>query len=403
MIVAPRQVRRILPIALRIFALLTLTFFVLGSALIGYSLVQRAQEVTLPAPTGPFAVGRAIADWTDTSRRDPLGQSPNLPRELQVWIWYPADPTASSPSAPYLPADWTQAIDADLGVGRFFRQDLAAVHSHARTNPPIAGNVARFPVVIFEPGYGYIPANYTTLLENLASHGYVVVGIVPTDLAPVVAFSDGRIVKRSAGGEIPDEASPTILDPMIDHLVEVSAADVRFVLDRLQAANAQSSGQFATRLDLGHVAIVGHSLGGATAIEVCRTDPRCGAAIDVDGTPVGPSVSSGVGRPLLILRYGRPDNSDEDQKLSMVVARSTGPRYHLAIVGAAHLNGSDDALLFEPIFHMVGVLGSIDGRRGLDLTNAYLVAFLDEYLQGNSTPLLSSASPRYPEAKFVSP
>ena len=237
MIVAPRRIRRILPIVLRICVALAVTFAVIIGALVGYSAVHRAEAVTLPAPTGPFAVGRTIVEWTDTGRPDPLGQAPNVPRELQVWIWYPAEQTTSAPLAPYLPADLLQATAADLGIGRFLRQDPGTVQSHARANPPVAGGATRFPIVVFEPGYGFVPADYTTLLESLASQGYVVVGIVPTDLAPVVAFSDGRIVTRSTAGSLPDEAPPAVLDPMIARLVDVSAADVRFVLDRLQAAD----------------------------------------------------------------------------------------------------------------------------------------------------------------------
>ncbi|HEX5416304.1 MAG TPA: alpha/beta hydrolase [Chloroflexota bacterium] len=402
MIIARYQVRWIPLLAMRILALSVVAFFVFIGALVGYSASHREQAVTLPAPTGPFAVGRTIVDWTDPNRPDPLSQTPGTPRRLQVWIWYPADPSASSSVAPYLPTDWTRAIDADLGIGRFFRQDLAAVHSHARANPPLAGQVPRFPVVVFDPGYGYLPANYTTLLENLASHGYVVVGIVPTEMAPVVVFSDGSIVKRSEAGALPDDAPPTVLDPMIDRLVNVSSADVRFVLDRLPVADAQSSGQFASRLDLGRIAIVGHSLGGAAALEVCRTDPRCDAAVDIDGTPVGQSIQSGINRPFLMLQYGLEANSDEEQKARAVITHSSGPRFYLAVDGAAHLNGSDDAVLFEPILRVAGVLGSIDGRRGLDVTNAYLLAFVDQYLPGKSTSLLDGPSPRYPEVTFLS-
>ena len=40
--------------------------------------------------------------------------------------------------------------------------------------------------------------NYSTLAEDLASHGYVVVGFDAPYRTFVVAFSDGRVIQRSA-------------------------------------------------------------------------------------------------------------------------------------------------------------------------------------------------------------
>src|SRR5205823_341872 len=42
--------------------------------------------VALPAPTGPFAVGRVTVHWTDTSRFEPLAADHGY-RELMVDIW----------------------------------------------------------------------------------------------------------------------------------------------------------------------------------------------------------------------------------------------------------------------------------------------------------------------------
>ena len=51
---------------------------------------QQPASVTLPAPTGPYAVGRTFFDWVDEAWADPLAPVPGVQRELTVWIWYPA-------------------------------------------------------------------------------------------------------------------------------------------------------------------------------------------------------------------------------------------------------------------------------------------------------------------------
>lgn len=50
-------------------------------------------SVTLPAPTGPFAVGRVMEVWRDAGRSDAL--MPGKPTELVVWTWYPAAQSAT--------------------------------------------------------------------------------------------------------------------------------------------------------------------------------------------------------------------------------------------------------------------------------------------------------------------
>jgi predicted dienelactone hydrolase len=53
-------------------------------------LARPATQSPLPAPTGPYQVGRTEFDWVDPSRPDP--ESPSGHREIVVCLWYPASP-----------------------------------------------------------------------------------------------------------------------------------------------------------------------------------------------------------------------------------------------------------------------------------------------------------------------
>jgi pimeloyl-ACP methyl ester carboxylesterase len=44
---------------------------------------------------------------------------------------------------------------------------------------------------------------------------------------------------------------------------------------------------------------VGHSFGGATALQFCHEDARCRAAIDLDGIPFGSVVTDGLAKPAM--------------------------------------------------------------------------------------------------------
>ena len=61
----------------RIFKALVLLGVLAIVVLVASLWIEHRSQVTLPAPTGPFAVGRTIYDWVDEGSK----------RELLVWIW----------------------------------------------------------------------------------------------------------------------------------------------------------------------------------------------------------------------------------------------------------------------------------------------------------------------------
>ncbi len=250
---------------------------------VAYLEISRNQTVVLSDPTGPYQVGRTAYDWVDDAREDPLAPTGGTKRELLVWVWYPAAPgTQGTGRAQYLPADWRVALEQDRGlVGTQLFQNLAAVRVHAVAGAAVSDAQHQFPVLVFIPGYGNVVPYYTTLAEDLASHGYVVVGINPTYTTTIV-FPDGRVTRRSPAGTIPETSGSAAINATGDRLVGVWAADARFVLDRLTQLNAEAGGPFVGRLDLSRIGLFGHSLGGAAALEACRLDSRCKAAVDME-------------------------------------------------------------------------------------------------------------------------
>lgn len=81
--------------------------------------------------------------------------------------------------------------------------------------------------------------------------------------------------------------------PELQRLIDMRAADPSFVLDRLAAlADTHPGSPLAGHVDLRHVGIVGHSLGGATAVQVMAADSRFkpAPALWVSDTPTMPQV-----------------------------------------------------------------------------------------------------------------
>ena len=70
----------------------------------------QSAEVTMPQPTGSYAVGRTIYEWSDSSRAERYSDDPAAKRELQVWVWYPAEPASGAQPDAYLPGMLGQVV-----------------------------------------------------------------------------------------------------------------------------------------------------------------------------------------------------------------------------------------------------------------------------------------------------
>ncbi len=396
--------RRAMPILALLGALFILALVAAGAS--GWA--RHNRPVALPLPAGPYAVGRTAFDWVDPVRSDPFGVARGAHRELLVWAWYPvvAGSAGGSP-APYLPVEWRQAVERMRGIASaFVVQNLAAVRDHSIADAPIAGG-GPYPVIIMQPGLGPIAPDYATLAEDLASRGYVVFASTPTYSSNVVAFPDGRVVERIDAATVPDSASPAEAKATLDQLVMVWAADNRFVMGQLAVLNAgDPSGRFTGNLDLQAIGVMGHSFGGASAAETCHLDARCKAGADLDGSPYGDVVRSGLEQPFLFMwsvpvLQQRASQQETARDMQSLIAHTTARAYQLTVRGMRHFNFSDYAVLYEPVLKPMQMLGSIDGRRGLQITTAYLAAFFYQYLKGAPQPLLAGPSTEDPEVQWT--
>jgi len=386
-----------------------LLFVAAGIAIIlGLLRIEHAFAVELPAPTGSFPVGRVSYHWIDPARIDALAPISGQKRELIVWIWYPADAGASSEPAEYLPAVWRDAVTHEQGslMSNYLTRDLALVRSHSFADAEIAHAQRTYPVVIMKSGVGALATDYTTLAEDLASHGYVVIGSDSPHSTFVVVFPDGRIAKRTPAGNPPENLAEQARRRVANEAVKVWSADTRFELDQLERMNApDSSSKFAGRLDLASVGIFGHSFGGATAAQFCHEDSRCKAGIDIDGNPFGSVIDEGLTQPFLYLLSDHSNEKGEESRQILAnihsICESDKAGCQIATIrGSRHFNFSDMALLKEhSIGRAVGLLGPIDRRRGLRITADVLSAFFGR--QRKPAPgTLNDLSKQYPELVF---
>jgi predicted dienelactone hydrolase len=380
-----------------------------------------------PKPTGPYAIGAVTYHWIDTSRPELFTPDPNDHREIAAQIWYPARNEPLAPRAPYIGADTASAIGPLLHLPRFAFSYLRFVRTNAVASAPVAEDRSSYPVLIYLTGIDGFRSVSTFQIQELVSHGYVVVGLDQPGIAPSVRLTDGRQVLGWQRNRIiplilqsvePQPKVPTIYGtPLPDGIIPYFAQDASFTLDQLSAINASDPRRILTgRLDLGHVGTFGVSLGGMDVAQTCLMDERFAAGLIMDVYIPRDVVKAGLRQPIMFLtrsadtmrleheRNGTFAESDivlTVDTMRRLYANLSDGGYYLEIRGMFHENFTDIPY-WSPLMSLIGQTGPINGQRGFDIVNAYSMAFFDRELKGQSSPLLVGPSSRYPEVHFES-
>ena len=374
----------------------------------------------IPYPSGSFGIGRVGFDWTDTTRPD--NYDSKRKRELMVYFWYP---TAKSVRAKgqYLPG--AVQMDAAPAIHELMSQEFGnrwqpivsgEISSHAVNGAPIATSRTPFPVVTFSHGAGSTGFEYTVLIEDLVSHGYVVASIEHTYTAKAVWFPDGRVITERNDSPPAGLSQAERLSWMMKRTsvgIDQGAADVRFVIDCIRQLNREKQHfALAGAIDLERLTVMGHSAGAEFAARACQQDSRIYACVDLDGAMVPIAAlpvyadDRKILQPLLFLEAlhpesnmgGQPDQIAEYRKVKEKQLQELRPGSYDVVLhspGIAHPSFSDVPLLFH-------------GRDGfpetpivlhnLDLIKQFIRAFLDKTLLGKKQGLFDGGFSAVPEA-----
>ncbi len=346
---------------------------VLGGLLAGWLL----PVISLPEPTGPHHVGIV-------EREVDAGSG----RRLMTSVWYPA--ATDGPPAPLTrhPDEIAAALGNLTGLPAPVFQHLRYVTLAASDGVPALAEGGPLPVLVFSHGLVGVRLQNSPTLQDLASWGYVVVAIDHTDAAAVTVFPDGetRFYDPERFG-IPAGENPDAV-MVEEHMFPVWVADQRAVYDELDVWN-EDDPVLAGRLDLTRVGSFGHSFGGATALDVCLSDPRCGAALDLDGGLYGESVATPAVRPLMLMTSADSGaNAAANEKWRGLAENAGDAFYWLELPNSSHLS-----FTFTELLSPVLVPQGFDPRAGLATVDAHVRAFFDAHLRGEDAPLLDPASP----------
>lgn len=374
----------------------------------------------LPPTTGPYQVGTFTLHLVDRSRRDGFVGGP---REYMVTVSYPIAAHARGARAPWLePAlvpHWNATAEGyGFAPGAV---DWASARRPAIRNAPLLRAPHGWPVVLFSPGLQYVRELYSSITDDLASHGYVVASMTHTHEAFYAAFPGGRVVR---GQDLVETVESTQM------WLDTRVGDARHLLDALAlsdrgfypgAGHGRLPPGWRGGLDLSRVGFLGHSYGGTTAAETMYFDRRFDAGLDYDGRlsttfgppqdlPYGPTLAArfGLDRPFgLIGAQGHTHLEPFDPSWPQFWRNQRGWKRDVHVAAGVHFTFSDFPAILPPLGDAVppgfaaGAYGTLPAAEAVAGTRAHARAFFDLHLKRRPTRLFDAGSPAYPNFRPV--
>ena len=386
--------------------------------ILGVGILLAVVSITLgfltPVPppypiSGPHPVGTREFHLVDPHRAEIYGDDPTAHREIMIQIWYPAEPEKSDQRASWMPGfeSAAPAIAAKLNLPAFTLDHLEYVKANAYWEAAPLTSEEPYPLLIFSHGWEGFKEQNIYQVEELASHGYVVVGINHTYGAIHTLFPDGRTVATNQDA-LPDGVSDEEYDIASNILSRQWSEDIDLVLDVLTELNGSKEEEWLPRgsLDLEKIGVFGHSTGGGATVRFCLTDVRCQAVLGMDPwvEPAQIVVEELVLRkPSLFMysdRWVPVAGQDRNDDLMLHIAKTADNAViQISIEGTQHYDFSSLPML-SPLTKTLGLKGPIDGGLVLEIINAETVAFFDRYLLGDKSISLEGISRGYPEVDF---
>lgn len=360
-----------------------------------------------PEPSGKFGVGTEIHHFDNVKRLGSCEQDAVNLRDVTLQFWYPTEHKAAEASYPWA-QEYVTEIKKRTKLVYFLGVD--AVYTYAQSDVPLSNVKESYPVILYSHGMLAGLGDNASLCEDLASRGYIVVGI---------GHSQDEIREKNK----PELSYEELIDAVTEE-TEIRVLEAQRVLDYLEKLSIDLENKFFGKLDLQNIGMAGHSLGGATAIQLCRNDSRCKAAVNLDGPLFGKNATEVVNKPVMFLLAEMPEISEEDQialfqtkenyqnmvqryvpAIDKVMSSSGKDAYKILINGSNHVAFCDFALIisYSPITRLIAeyagwmngyhcmdlYVGRIDAYRCHEIMKSYASAFFDKYLKHEDSALLT--------------
>ncbi|MBN2439810.1 MAG: hypothetical protein JXJ04_00635 [Spirochaetales bacterium] len=365
---------------------------------------------SLPPPTGPYMVGTTEYTIYDNSRPEILTHDPDDYRKLVVKIWYPADTVDNKKRERYWqnPALLSTYLAKEYDVPSFFFEYLGLVKTHSFIDAEISDVKDTYPAILSLHGGKCTDSlnNLQMINEDLASNGYIVIGLThPYSSLPIV-FSDGKKAScsqlRKETLNLQSELSDTLRatyftqqskdkEELLQNIIEIETAkraeieirieDIRTVLNWLEdMKNDKMTTPFNKKWDPDKLSIIGFHLGGSVALNSFLRDQRIKTCVNLDGFHYVNNENLKIKKPYLLL------TSEESglHTIPFIINQLDTLSYLFTLKGTTEQSFTDYSL-FSPLIDLFHHNGTLNNPKVVEITRYYINSFFSTYLLGEKT------------------
>ncbi len=371
----------------------------------------------LPVPTGKYNIGSQYIHLK-TNKDEIMTSEIGDKRELMIKVWYPAMLNDEKPET-YLNDGDRVSFAIKYGLPKSIFNYLDMVTTHTYTNPSVAKG--KFPLLIFSHGSYSQASGYYALLEEIVSHGYIVLNINHTYESTGTLFPSGEVklfnteydrkhnnkdmatmvwdaMQNYTKAKTLKGQLKSIHELMLNYygaaLTERYSNDISLVVDELEKWNTSTF--LAHHLDTKKIGVLGHSQDGAGAGQALLDDYRIKAGINLDGVQWGKMIDTVMTKPFALIAS---DWNQSHPNLNIHAYRngSSSDFYNAEILNSSHSNFMDIPLLINS--RLINEAGIIKPNKAYKITTNAVLQFFEKYLQDKSLDLLE-LNQKYPEFKI---
>lgn len=328
-------------------------------------------------PTGPYEVGAMSRELADPDRPAYLsGTAPG--RTLRVKVWYPAERTVDI--EPSLVWDELREDDRTPLPVRLMLTCLRS-RTAARSQAQFSSGVRAARLVIYSHAYVSFASENGSLLEELASHGYVALSVEHREqLAEMKSINRDPNPEKNAYERLTQRlkrasrAERAKLAPDYyaasrgtNRIVIERSRDVSFLLDRIAEVLAQIPGLETHQIGAHRAHLIGYSVGGAVSTETAKRDPRILSVVSLDGGMQGTMDGAAIQGPYLMM-YSSANDGMNERLLPDHAVRITPPN-------TTHINYHDIAMLM-PVLRYMRVTGPTNPKTFIQFRNRTVREFV---------------------------
>ncbi|MFY0689287.1 MAG: hypothetical protein JXQ90_19105 [Cyclobacteriaceae bacterium] len=324
--------------------------------------------------------------WHDHNRLDEIYGGDRI---INAQVWYPANDISSERTPYYYKIDsvWKN-------LNHWSEEDFESVSkvmTKSYLNSPISSGSSTYPLIIFSPSLGGNLSQYTYYAEQLASRGFIVLGLnhlyeseYVLDKSSLIFTANHAFHDSLKTLEIPKQITAEAYRKAKGQRHKVLGLDIIFSLNQLLKEPF-----FKTRIDLSKIGAFGHSIGGASVIYASMLDDRIKAVIDLDGTPPTFAFDQGLSVPFLFIEdltdfQNHPGYAKLHQRRNNFCQFNKSDSWRILIAEANHNSFLDTHYFLE---------NDIEAKRKAlkfhQLTANFMSSFFDSHL--NDRPILLEA------------